>query len=200
MGEDGSHDESEDEASRRSFLKRALAIAAVLAVAGIGAVTKSLWTPSGAPTGAFPRVKVANIADLHTNSYVTFDYPLVGESNMIARLGEAATGGVGPDGDVVAYSIVCQHLGCIVGYKASNGHTPGPAGACPCHGSVYDLVHGAKVVAGPSPRPLPQVILQFDEATGDIYAVGMGPPTIFGHNTGSSDVSYDLQGGTLVTQ
>jgi hypothetical protein len=42
--------------------------------------------------------------------------------------------------------------------------------------------------------------LQFDEATGDIYAVGMGPPTIFGHNTGSSDVSYDLQGGTPVTQ
>ena len=200
MGQDDGRDQSEDGVSRRRFLKRSLGLAVVLAFAGIAAVMKSLWTPSSAPTGAFPKIKVANIADLKTNAYVTFDYPLVGESNMIVKLGVAATGGVGPDGDVVAFSIVCQHLGCIVGYKASNSHTPGPAGACPCHGSVYDLVHGAAVVAGPAPRPLPQVMLQFDEATGDIYAVGMGPPTIFGHNTGSTDVSYDLQGGTLVTQ
>jgi len=200
MGEDEGSKKSEEDASRRSFLKRSLGVAVVLVVAGIAAVTKSLWTPSSAPTGGFPKIMVANIADLQTNGYVTFDYPLEGESNMIAKLGVPATGGVGPDGDVVAFSIVCQHLGCIVGYEASNSHTPGPAGACPCHGSVYDLVNGAKVVAGPAPRPLPQVMLQFDETTGDIYAVGMGPPTIFGHNTGSSDVSYDLQGGTLVTQ
>ena len=101
---------------------------------------------------------------------------------------------------VGAFCRGCQHLGCIVGFEASNSHTRGPAGACPGHGSVYDLVNGAKVVAGPAPRPLPQVVLQFDDATGDIYAVAMGPPTIFGHNTGSSDVSYDLQGGTTVTQ
>jgi len=200
MGEDEGSKKSEEDASRRSFLKRSLGVAVVLVVAGIAAVTKSLWTPSSAPTGGFPKIMVANIADLQTNGYVTFDYPLEGESNMIVKLGVPATGGVGPDEDVVAFSIVCQHLGCIVGYEASNSHTPGPAGACPCHGSVYDLVNGAKVVAGPAPRPLPQVMLQFDETTGDIYAVGMGPPTIFGHNTGSSDVSYDLQGGTLVTQ
>jgi len=200
MGEDEGSKKSEEDASRRSFLKRSLGVAVVLVVAGIAAVTKSLWTPSSAPTGGFPKIMVANIADLQTNGYVTFDYPLEGESNMIVKLGVPATGGVGPDGDVVAFSIVCQHLGCIVGYEASNSHTPGPAGACPCHGSVYDLINGAKVVAGPAPRPLPQVMLQFDETTGDIYAVGMGPPTIFGHNTGSSDVSYDLQGGTLVTQ
>ena len=201
MGQDdGGRNQSEEDASRRSFLKRSLGVAAVLVVAGVAAVTKSLWTPSSAPTGVFPKIKVANIADLQTNVYETFDYPLEGESNMIVKLGVAATGGVGPDGDVVAFSIVCQHLGCIVGYAASNSHTPGPAGTCPCHGSVYDLLHGATVASGPAPRPLPQVTLQFDEATGDIYAVGMGPPTIFGHNTGSSDVSYDLQGGTPVTQ
>ena len=187
---------TEDDASRRSFLRRALGVAAVLVIAGVGAVTKSLWTPSSAPTGTFPRVRVANISDLQVNSYFTFDYPLVGESNMIVKLGQRATGGVGPDGDVVAFSIICQHLGCVIGYDAQNSHTPGPAGSCPCHGSIYDLVNGGKVVSGPAPRPQPQVSLQFDEATGDFYAVGMGPPTIFGHNTGSSDVSYDLQGGT----
>ena len=193
-----SEDAREDK-SRRSFLRRAMGLGAVLVIAGIAAVTKSLWTPAGAPTGSFPRVRVANISSLQVNGYVTFDYPLVGESNMIVKLGQRATGGVGPDGDVIAFSIVCQHLGCVVGYAASNSKASGPAGACPCHGSVFDLVNGGKVVSGPAPRPLPQVSLQFDESTGDIYAVGMGPPTIFGHNTGSSDVSYDLQGGTPVT-
>ena len=197
MSQDGSS--PKDDESRRSFLRRAMGVGVVLVVAGIGAVTKSLWTPSTPSKGTFPKVKVANISNLQVNNYVTFDYPLVGESNMIVKLGERATGGVGPDGDVVAYSLVCQHLGCVIGYSASSSKAPGPAGVCPCHGSVFDLVNGGKVLSGPSPRPIPQVSLQFDESTGDIYAVGMGPPTIFGHNTGSSDVSYDLQGGTPVS-
>lgn len=191
-------EDGEDE-SRRDFLKSALAVGTVLVIAGIGAVTKSLWTPSAAPTGGFPRVKVANVSDLHVNNYVTFDYPLVGESNMIVKLGQRAEGGVGPDGDIVAFSLICQHLGCTVGYRAKSAGAPGPVEACPCHGSIFDLVDSGKVLSGPAPRNMPQVTLQLDESTGDIYAVGMGPPTIFGHDTGSKDVSYDLQGGTPVS-
>lgn len=49
------------------------------------------------------------------------------------------------------------------------------------------------------------VLLDYDEATGDIYAVGMGPPTIFGHGpAGTKDpasvLQYDMQGGEVVTQ
>jgi hypothetical protein len=48
------------------------------------------------------------------------------------------------------------------------------------------------------------VTLQLDTTTGDISAVGMGPPTIFGQGTaGTTDpalvMQYDLQ-GVLVTQ
>ena len=53
-------------------------------------------------------------------------------------------------GDFVAYSAVCTHQGCTVAYK--NGQL-----ACPCHGSVYDPANGAQVVAGPAPRPLPEI-------------------------------------------
>jgi hypothetical protein len=60
------------------------------------------------------------------------------------------------------------------------------------------LVHGASVLSGPSPRPQPQVALEVDDS-GNIFATGMGPPTIFGHNTGSNDVSADLQGGNPVS-
>jgi hypothetical protein len=60
------------------------------------------------------------------------------------------------------------------------------------------LVHGASVLSGPSPRPQPQVTLEVDDS-GNIFATGMGTPTIFGHNTGSNDVSADLQGGNPVS-
>jgi hypothetical protein len=41
------------------------------------------------------------------------------------------------------------------------------------------------------------VILELDSSTGDIYATGMTPPTIYGYDTGSNDVLADLRGGTL---
>ena len=53
-------------------------------------------------------------------------------------------------GDFAAYSRVCTHQGCTVAYQ--NGQL-----ACPCHGSVFDPAHGARVVAGPAPRPLPEI-------------------------------------------
>ena len=54
------------------------------------------------------------------------------------------------NGDFVAYSAVCTHQGCTVAYK--NGQL-----ACPCHGSVFDPAEGAAVVAGPAPKPLPEI-------------------------------------------
>jgi len=167
-----------------------------------GSTTSSTSTA----VSAFPRVKVANISDLAGGQTVTFAYPLEETPNLLAKLGQKAEGGVGPDGDIVAFSQVCQHLGCIYGYVPTGGSpkcdssykASAPVGFCCCHGTVYDLTNGAAVLEGPSPRPQPQVTLEFDNSTGDIYAIGMGPPTIFGHDTGSNNVLEDLRGGTLV--
>ncbi len=169
--------------------------------------TSSATGTTSSSSSAFPRVKVANISDLSTGTPLSFNYPLQETPNMLVKLGVKASGGVGPDGDVVAFSTICQHLGCLYGYVPT-GKSPEcdssykaatPVGYCCCHSSVYDLANAAKVLGGPSPRPQPQVILELDSSTGDIYATGMLPPAIFGHNTGSNDVSNDLQGGTLVT-
>jgi hypothetical protein len=47
---------------------------------------------------------------------------------------------------------------------------------------------------------LPQVLLQYDDATGDLFAYGMGPPVIFGKGPpGSTEIWHDLVGGTLVS-
>jgi arsenite oxidase small subunit len=196
---------------RRGLLKLAVAFSLVLGVGGIAAVAKSITNPallSGASTasGTFPKVKVANVNDLQVNQPVFFNYPLDNEPNILVKLGQKASGGVGPNGDIVAFSQICQHLGCIYAYEALDSSppcnasykAPGPVGYCCCHGSIYDFLNGAKVISGPSPRPEPQVTLSID-ASGDIYAVGMSPPSIFGHNTGSNDVSADLQGGSIVS-
>ncbi len=163
-------------------------------------------TTTSSTSSPFPSLMIANISSLMVSQPVSFNYPLEETPNILVKLGVKASGGIGPDGDIVAFSVVCQHLGCIYAFIptgtgpacATSYKAPGPEGYCCCHGSVYDLVNGAAVIGGPAPRPVPQVTLSMDDS-GDIYAVGMGPPTIFGHNTGSSNVLDDLQGGTLVS-
>ncbi len=196
---------------RREFLKVAVTVSAILAVGGIAAVTKSITESAGAvntsaSTATFPKVKIANVSNLQVNTPVSFNYPLDNEPNLLVKLGQPATGGVGQDSDIVAFSQICQHLGCVYAFQAPGSSPPcnssykatGPEGYCCCHGSIYDFAQGGKVVGGPSLRPEPQVILEVD-SNGDIYATGMKPPSIFGHNTGSNDVTADLQGGTVVS-
>jgi len=206
-GEGEAQTKDSDE-SRREFLKVAAAVSAVLALGGIASVMKAVVIPAvpGSTESSFPRVKISTLSELATGSVVTFNYPLDNEPNILVKLGQKASGGVGPDGDIVAFSQVCQHLGCIWGY-VPQGKSPsvnpsyiakGPSGYCPCHGSIFDLTLGAKVIGGPAPRPEPQVKLEVD-GSGNILAVGMSPPAIFGHNTGSSNVNDDLQGGNLVS-
>jgi arsenite oxidase small subunit len=208
--QEGTGNNDQPAEGRRNFLKVAVTLSALLAVGGIGAVSKSITQQAGitgttAASGGFPKIKIANLSDLQINNPVSFNYPLDDEPNILVKLGKAAKGGVGPDGDIVAFSQICQHLGCLYAFQApgtsppcnSSYKAPGAQGYCCCHGSVYDFSNGGAVISGPSPRPEPQVILEVDSA-GNIYATGMNPPTIFGHNTGSNDVSADLQGGNLV--
>lgn len=72
---------------------------------------------------------------------------------------------------IVAYSAVCTHLGCVVSqWVAEKG-----AALCPCHGGIYDLARGARVIAGPVPRPIPQLPLKVEG--GVLVAAGdfLGP-------------------------
>jgi len=168
--------------------------------------TTAVTSSTSQTSSPFPRLMVANISAVTPTQAIFFNYPLYETANILVKLGVKAPGGVGPDGDIVAFSQVCQHLGCIYSFVPAGASPPcskafkatSPMGYCCCHGSMFDLTNGGKVIGGPAPRPVPQVTLEFDSSTGNIYAVGMGPPTIFGHDTGSNDVLNDLQGGTPV--
>jgi rieske iron-sulfur protein len=57
---------------------------------------------------------------------------------------------------VVAFSAICTHQQCTVTDWLQSEQVL----ECPCHQSRYDLRHGAKVVGGPAPRPLPALPLK----------------------------------------
>lgn len=181
--------------------------ATALASSTVSSSSSTSTSSTSTTSSPFPKVMVATLSQVSTTTPVYFNYPLEETPNILVKLGAAAPGGVGPDNDIVAFSQVCQHLGCIIGFVPTGGapacdtsyKAPGPEGYCCCHGTIYDLTSAGAVVSGPAPRPIPQVTLEYDASTGNIYAVGMGPPTIFGHDTGSDDVLNDLTGGTLVT-
>lgn len=100
--------------------------------------------------------------------------------------------GVGPDGNIVAYSAICQHLGCP--FPALRYYPPGQSvetnppevGAnggvlhCACHGSAYDPSRAAVVLTPPTVKPQPAVKLEWDPATDELYAVDIIGPTILG--------------------
>lgn len=53
---------------------------------------------------------------------------------------------------VFAYSAICTHEGCTVGYSTSSKKLQ-----CGCHGAQFDPFNGAKAVAGPSNTPLSRI-------------------------------------------
>jgi thiosulfate dehydrogenase (quinone) large subunit len=78
--------------------------------------------------------------------------------------------GVGPavlvrlaDNSVVAYSRVCTHAGCLVGYDTQSHIL-----SCPCHGAQFDPAHNADPIAGPASRPLQYIKVVVDPTTNDV--------------------------------
>lgn len=206
-------------AGRRRFLKLILGAGwAALFAAGLSIFRFLTYVPPATAAGAvaqlsWPRMKVANASSLQPMKVVRFNYPLVNTPNILVKLGVKAENGVGPQSDIIAYSAICQHLGCYYGFQAPNTAPPCNSavktstaeGYCCCHGGEYDFVQGGKVIGGPPPRPVPAVTLEYDSKSGDVFAVGMGPPAIFGHGPpGTAEpelvLKYDLEGGEVVTQ
>jgi len=167
-----------------------------------------------------------------------FEYPMQGDITFLLNLGDdndnpikippttvvipengktyTFPGGVGPNNSIVAFSAICQHLGCTppeihffppkymkVGLPTPNflpevalqaaqqANAPGVI-HCDCHGSTYDPYHGASVLTGPTVRPLPYVQLYWDSNTDYLYAIGMNlnAPTILGRTNDLSGYAY----------
>jgi Rieske Fe-S protein len=209
--------EDDVDETKRNLLKLA-AIAGILGVGIGGALGSALryGQPPVVGLSSYPKVqlldtdgspltveKVVAEYDVNTSELLLFNYPLTNEPNFLLNLAPDATGvpgGIGPSNSIVAYSAICQHLGCpapsLSYYPPSNPCSRTFGGLrfylhCQCHGSTYDVTRSAAVLTGPTILPLPQVVLITDAPTGsppeypsgNIFAVGVSSPAVNGHTT-----------------
>jgi cytochrome b6-f complex iron-sulfur subunit len=60
------------------------------------------------------------------------------------------------EGEFRAFSALCTHLQCVVGYSAERNRIE-----CPCHQGVYSIE--GQNVSGPPPRPLEELPVSLNE-------------------------------------
>jgi thiosulfate dehydrogenase [quinone] large subunit len=104
---------------------------------------------SAIPTDA---VKLGASSRLPAQQGATYQDPADGQTDIVIRQ---------DDGSLTAFSAVCTHAGCTVGYQSG-------VIVCPCHGATYDPQTGA-VTGGPAPSGLAKKVVI--EHAGAIYAV-----------------------------
>jgi len=153
--------------SRRGFLRVGSLAAAGAAVATAGARPAAAQSTL-ATTLPYLRTKVGNVRQLQVGVPVPFTFPDAASPCVLVKLGAAALGGIGPDGDVVAYSTLCPHKGGPLAYNAAERMM-----ACPLHFSTFDPAKDGMMIIGQATERLPRIDLSLDDATGDVFAVGV---------------------------
>jgi arsenite oxidase small subunit len=148
--------------------RRAALIGGGVAVAGGGAAAIIIASGDDDEGGGedYPRKRVASVSDLRPGKPVDFDYPLKGQQSVLLDMGEEVPGGVGDNNSIVAFSVLCQHMGCPVGYRDKEKDF-----LCGCHQSRYDPAREGVVIQGVAQRPLPRVALEIDGEA--VVAVGV---------------------------
>lgn len=152
--------------SRRMFFKVSGATAAGTAVSLPGAA-QAAEADVGRATLPYPRKAVARLAALKVNEPVAFTYPDAASPCALLKTGRRVPGGVGPDGDIVAYSTLCTHMGCPVAYDPQ-----AKSFKCGCHFSQFDPEMAGQMICGQATENLPQVTLSV-AADGSILATAV---------------------------
>ena len=154
------------DAGRRAFFARTAAVAAGAAAT----VTMPSSAPRAAPSPAlvdYPSSKLANVSELQSDVPRDVLYPDADSPGVLLKLGHRVEGGVGSDGDIVAFSTLCPHKGFPLFYDAGDKSL-----SCPGHYSRFDPEKGGLQIFGHATQNLPQFRLVVD-SNGDIYAVAV---------------------------
>lgn len=103
-------------------------------------------------------------------------------------------GGVGPGRSIVAYAAICAHRMSypthdvnFIAYRHGEvdlggdqaGKTAFNVIKCCMEYSVYDPARGASVISGPASQPLTGILLEHDEGSDELSAVGVIGGTLF---------------------
>ncbi len=157
--------------ARRFFLKSggvaaAVAGATVIPIHNADAAAPKVAT--GSMTLPYPRKSLGKVAGMKVNEAASFMYPDNSSPCYVLRMGAPVPGGVGPNGDIVAYSAMCTHMGCPVTYDGGSRTFK-----CGCHFSIFDPENGGQMVCGQATEDLPKIKLEYDAKTDSVTAVGI---------------------------
>lgn len=156
---------------RRFFLKSGGAAAAAVGAAVIPIRSANAATPAaplGGTTLPYPKKAVGTAKSMPVNEVVNFAYPDASSPCYAIRMGAPVHGGVGPNGDIVAYSAMCTHMGCPVAYDGGT-----KVFKCGCHFSMFDPEDHGQMVCGQATENLPMIMLEYDAQTDSVHAVGV---------------------------
>lgn len=148
------HSPEQSQIDRRSFCTSALVTSAgVLLTANVLEAAPRIQHEN---LVVYPPVKIEGAERVMPGSFLYFNYPKRDDPAVLLRNAE---------GEFVAFSRKCAHLGCSIDFDCTRKCL-----TCPCHRGTYDPRTGY-VVYGPPPRPLDQIVLQV-RAGGEVWAVG----------------------------
>ena len=155
------------ELGRRQFLRGGAGAAAAAAVVAVGTIPLPAQATPALARVTYPSRKLGNVKDLKVDQPIAITYPDSASPGVLLKLGQRVEGGVGPDGDIVAFSTLCPHKGFPLAYLGADKTLN-----CPGHYSRFDCAKGGQEIFGHATQNLPQFRLQVD-AGGDIHAVSV---------------------------
>lgn len=135
-----------DSPGRRRFLRFLLGFSVVSTIAMVAAPIVGFLIPPPTTTGTSGGKVLAG---------TTEDIPV--GSGKVVPVGSKPVIVTNTDAGVTAFSAVCTHLGCIVGFDSTVRQI-----VCPCHDGHFNPANGA-VVSGPPPRPLAPVAVSVEK-------------------------------------
>jgi arsenite oxidase small subunit len=151
---------------RRQFLSGGAGAAAATVAATVLPATPAGATPALARV-TYPTTRLANVKDLKVGNPMNIAYPDANSPGVLIKLGQAVENGVGPDRDIVAFSIICPHKGYPLNYVAADKTLN-----CPNHFSRFDCEKGGQQIWGHATQNLAQFRLRVDDKA-DIHAVAV---------------------------
>jgi len=151
------------ELGRRQFLRGGATAVVTTAAASALASGKAEATPALARVN-YPSQRLANVKDLKVDQPVEISFPDKTSPGALIKLGRRVEGGVGPEGDIVAFSTLCPHKGFPLNYVAAD-----KSFNCPGHYSRFDAEKGGQEIFGHATQNLAQFRLRV-ESNGDIHA------------------------------
>ena len=155
--------------NRRNFLKSSSGAAAAIGTAGVGITTSAYAETTGTSTTlTYPELPIGKSADMPLNTPLNFFYPDDSSPCVAIKLGNPVVGGVGPEEDIVAYSVLCTHMGCPVSYDGED-----KVFKCGCHFSMFDAEKSGQMITGQATEDLPRIELAYDAATDTVRATGV---------------------------